>query len=71
VTLKLVGEAAARGIRYIWMQQGAESAEAVALAKENDVIAITGKCIMMFAEPVKSVHRFHRSLSKLFRTYPK
>ena len=71
VTLKLLKEAAAKGIYDIWMQQGAESPEAMVVVKELNLSAVDKRCIMMFVEPVKSVHSFHRFLMKLFGKYPK
>jgi len=57
---RVVREAADLGIRRVWMQQGAESEEAIQFCETEGVSAVHGECIMMFAEPVKSVHRFHR-----------
>jgi uncharacterized protein len=71
VTLDLVHQAIERGITHLWMQQGSESDEAIAAAKGAGIHVISRKCIMMFAEPVKSVHAFHRFLSKLFGKYPR
>jgi len=71
VTHRLVQQAAEKGIQFVWMQQGSESPDAIAVAKAAGIRLISKKCIMMFAEPVKSVHSFHRFLSKLFGRYPK
>lgn len=70
ITSELVKQAGAKGIKQIWMQQGSESAEALQIAKDQGIEVISGKCIMMFAEPVRSVHAFHRFLTKLFGKYP-
>jgi predicted CoA-binding protein len=70
-TEKVVREAAAAGIGRIWIQQGAQSPAALAFCKEKGLPAVTGRCIMMFAEPVTSVHGFHRWLAKLFGRIPK
>jgi hypothetical protein len=32
---------------------------------------ISKQCILMWAEPVKSIHKFHRNLKKLFGLLPK
>jgi len=69
-TLEVVQHAIEKGIEMIWMQQGSSSPEAIKLAETNGIVVISGKCIMMFAEPVKSIHRFHRRVSKLFGMYP-
>lgn len=70
-SLDAVKEAHAAGVRHIWIQQGAESDEAVSFAAEHQMEVISRRCVMMFAEPVESVHAFHRFLSKLFGRYPK
>ena len=69
-TLQIVQDAATRGITMIWMQPGSTSKEAVALAESHGIKVVNAKCIMMFAEPVKSIHRLHRSINKLFGQYP-
>lgn len=60
-----VRDAVAAGIKHIWLQQGAESSEVLAVARELGVEPITGKCILMYAQPVKGFHRFHRGFNKL------
>jgi predicted CoA-binding protein len=61
-----VREAAQAGINNIWLQQGAQSAEAIKLGRELGVNLVTGKCILMYAEPVRSFHAFHRAIARLF-----
>jgi uncharacterized protein len=70
-TAKVVREAVAAGIRKIWIQQGAQSEEALRLCREGGVEAVAGKCIMMFAEPVGSFHAFHRWFARLFGQVPR
>lgn len=70
-TEKLVKEAAAAGIKRIWMQRGAESPEALRLCRENGIAVVHGECILMFAEPTVSVHRFHRWLWGVLGKLPK
>jgi uncharacterized protein len=57
-------------IPRVWMQKGSESAAAVRLCKEKGISAVQGQCIMMFAEPVRSFHAFHRGVLKLFGKLP-
>jgi uncharacterized protein len=59
-------EAAQAGIRHVWLQQGAESPEAAAQARELGINLVAGKCILMFAPPVRSFHRWHRAIAGLF-----
>jgi uncharacterized protein len=71
VTLDVVKQCAARGISQVWMQPGSESPEAIAEAKKSGMNVVSGECILMFLEPVKSVHAFHRVVKKVFGKYPK
>jgi len=41
------------------------------IAEKNDITIIHKQCIMKFAEPVSGIHKFHRSISKLFGALPK
>ena len=59
------------GINNVWMQQGSESKSAIKLCIEHGIDFVHGECIMMFVEPVKSIHSFHRWINKLFGKYPK
>ncbi|MFZ5807994.1 MAG: CoA-binding protein [Chloroflexota bacterium] len=59
-------EAAEAKIKNVWLQQGAESPQALALAEELGLNLVTQKCILMYAPPVRSVHRWHRAIMKLF-----
>jgi uncharacterized protein len=69
-TERLAEECAGAGIRKIWMQQGSSSDRAVALAHQHGLEVVQGECLMMFLEPVHSVHAFHRWLKRLFGRYP-
>ena len=57
----LVRQAKDAGIHRVWMQQGAESADAIRYCEENGIDAVHGECIMMFAQPT-GIHSFHRWL---------
>jgi predicted CoA-binding protein len=70
-TEKVVREAASAGIRRLWIQQGAQSEGALKFCRDNGLPAISGQCIMMFAEPVASFHGFHRWVKGLFGRLPK
>jgi predicted CoA-binding protein len=69
-TINVVKEANALGIKNVWMQQGSESDEAVAYCRENDINEVHKECILMFAEPVKSIHGFHRWIWKVLGKLP-
>jgi len=70
-TLAIVQEAVAKGIKHLWLQQGAESAEAIQYCREKGVNCIHGECILMFAEPVGFPHSFHRLIWKILGRLPK
>ena len=70
-TEKAVREAVEAGVPHLWIQQGAESKEALAFCKEKNLSAVSGHCILMFAEPVGSFHRVHRWFKNLFQGLPK
>ena len=70
VSEELVVDAARAGIRRIWLQQGAESPEAIRRCAELGIDAVTGECILMFAEPAGFVHRAHRWIRKVCGKLP-
>ena len=70
-TERVVRDALTAGINNIWMQKGSESEEAISFCVNNRMNVIYGECILMFAEPTKSFHRFHRNINKFFRKLPK
>ena len=63
--MQALRDAVAAGIKSIWLAQGAESPEVLALARELGVNPITGKCILMYAQPVGSFHAWHRFFARL------
>ena len=68
---QVVRDAAAAGIRRVWLQQGAESATAIRFCEENGISAVHGECILMFAEPAAFYHRAHRWVWKLLGKLPR
>ena len=69
-TLDVVKEAREAGINNVWMQQGSESDEAIQFCRENGINEVHKECILMFAEPVKSFHGFHRWVWKVLGKLP-
>ena len=67
---KAVGQAVDAGIPRVWLQLGAESAPAIDLCIKKGITVVSGECILMFADPVKSYHAFHRWLWKLLGKLP-
>jgi predicted CoA-binding protein len=70
-TERAVREAVEAEVAHFWIQQGAESPEAINFCKEKNLSAVTGHCILMFAEPVAFFHRLHRFFKGLFGGLPK
>lgn len=71
ITAQIVREAYRQGIKHIWIQQGAESEEAISFCRENGINCIHGECILMFADPVGFPHNMHRFIWKLLGKVPK
>ncbi len=69
-TEKVVREAAETRIENIWMQQGSESEDAIKFCKENNINEVHKVCFLMFAQPVESIHKFHRFINKVFHKLP-
>lgn len=67
----IVQQSIAQGIRNIWIQQGTETKQTLDMISSVEGNFIMGECIFMFAEPVKSIHSFHRFVNKLFGAYPR
>jgi uncharacterized protein len=69
-TASVIRDAKAKGIKQIWIQQMADSKEALEELKDSDINYITGQCILMHYKP-HSVHKFHKGLNKFFGRFPK
>lgn len=70
-TQEIVNAAIMKGAEMIWIQQKSETPEAVKAVEDARIPLIHKKCIFMFADPVTSVHGFHRFFVKLFGGFPK
>jgi uncharacterized protein len=70
-TERLVREAHAQGIRFIWMQQGSEAPGAIRFCEEHGMTVIHGECILMFEEPAGAIHRVHRWVKGKLGRLPK
>jgi predicted CoA-binding protein len=66
---EVLRQAAAAGLTRVWIQQGADSPELLALGQELGLNLVSGKCILMYAEPVRSFHKFHQVIWKLIGQY--
>ncbi len=70
VAVQVLMECSERGINTVWLQPGAESEEAIRFAEEHGMNLIHHQCVLMFLEPVTSIHALHRWVNKLIGTYP-
>ena len=61
----VLGDAAAAGLRNVWVQKGGESPELIHLGEELKLNLVTGKCILMYAQPVRSFHTIHRFIARV------
>ena len=59
-------EAAEAGVRNVWLQQQAETPALIELGNELELGLVYGKCILMYAPPVRSYHAVHRFFVNLF-----
>ena len=64
-TKAVLAEAAEAGVTRIWLQQGSESSEVLSEASRLNLQVVSGKCILMYAPPVRSFHGFHRFVMKM------
>jgi predicted CoA-binding protein len=69
-TASVVREAKEKGINQIWIQQMADSKEALDELAGSGINYITGECILMHYKP-HSIHKFHGKLKKFFGRFPK
>ena len=69
-TAGIIKEARQKGIRQIWIQQMAESSEALKELEGSGINFITKECILMHYKP-HGIHRFHSAIRKFFRSFPK
>ncbi len=69
-TEKIIDEIILKNINHVWMQQGSESEKSIGKCISKGINVISGECILMYAEPVKSIHSVHRFINKLVGRYP-
>lgn len=69
VTEQVVQNCIERGMKGIWMQPGAESARAIAAARQRGIAVIHDACIMVMLAPVKQYAQLASWLAKATRMY--
>jgi uncharacterized protein len=62
----VLDDAAEMGLKRIWLQQGSQSDELLAHAAALGLEPVHGRCILMYAQPVGSLHGVHRFFAGLF-----
>ncbi|MCD4731268.1 MAG: CoA-binding protein [Bacteroidales bacterium] len=70
-TNKLIEEAENKGIKHIWLQQGSTDKTTIELIEKSDTNIISKQCVIMFADPAKGIHGFHKWINKTFGFLPK
>jgi uncharacterized protein len=70
-TERVVEEAHRAGIRRVWLQPGSESAAAVRFCEAHGIAVVRGECILLHAEPVRSIHAVHRWLWRALGKLPR
>jgi predicted CoA-binding protein len=75
VTMQIVKECAALGIKHAWIHKavdnGSYSAEAEQYCRENGIHLIPGGCPMMFCQPVDFAHKCIKWVLGTFGKLPK
>jgi predicted CoA-binding protein len=66
-----VKEAIEAQIPRLWILNGSETDEAVALCEANKVPVVDGVCLMLYAEPLEWICAFDRWLRRIFGTLEK
>lgn len=69
-TAGIIKEAREKGIRQIWIQQMAESSDALKELEGSGINYITKECVLMHYKP-HGIHKFHAGIRKFFRSFPK
>lgn len=68
--VSLLPQVVEKEIPMVWLQQGAESGEAIQFCQDHGIQVVSGECILMFLEPTAFYHRIHRGLRRLFGRLP-
>ncbi len=63
---KVVEDARNADIAKLWFQRGADFSKAVEKAEASGMQVVSGRCILMYAPPVRGIHAVHRFLARLF-----
>ena len=67
----VIADAHAAGINHVWMQQGAESKEAIQFCRDHQILEVHGECLLMFLAHEKFPHSMHRVFRRLTGRLPR
>jgi predicted CoA-binding protein len=59
-TETVLTQCAGKGIKYVWLQRGAESERAITLGDKLGLTIIHHECALMFIKPTRFPHSMHR-----------
>jgi len=68
-TASWVERAADAGVEHVWIHMGRDTPDALTVAKERGVEALTGRCAVMYVKQGFSLHSIHRWAVKLGGKY--
>ena len=68
-TLELVRQAAAAGIKHVWVHMNRETPEAIEFGKHKGLTILTGTCAVMYVAQGFTYHSIHKWLNKLLGKY--
>jgi predicted CoA-binding protein len=69
ITNQLLKSVIEKGIKNIWFQQGSSDQQTLKMLDGTDINFVYNECVLMYAEPVSSFHKFHKIIWKLFGKY--
>ena len=65
-TVELLETLPGSRVKNVWIQQGASDEKVLEKIEELGIKAVVNKCILMYAEPVKGLHKFHKVINNFF-----
>ena len=65
----IIKELTKTSISSIWVQQMCNTPATKKIAEASNIFLITGKCAIMYTQPVNGLHAVHKRLAQLFNVY--
>lgn len=66
VTNEIIRNGIPPEINHIWIQQGAGNEKTKSILTSLKKEFVFNKCIIMYLEPVKGIHKFHKNIDRIF-----